>query len=126
MSLFDVVEEKYEAPVRGSKRSISSEGPLKGLKELKEPRPTPAELKKAAGDDWGEIKNDPTQIQALSELLVIENMRSKGIAPNHYTSTTTCKHCGPVPIWDGCPPEVNGCPWCFNRIKGLPIPGANE
>ena len=122
MSLFDIVEEKYEAPVRGSKRSISSASPLKGLKELKEPRPTTEEPKKAAGDDWDEIKDDSTQIQALSELLIIERMRLKGIAPDHYTSTTTCKHCGPVPIFEGCPPEVQDCPWCFNRIKGQPIP----
>ena len=57
-----------------------------------------------------------------AHLSLIIEMRERGQIPNHYTSTTTCKHCGPVPIWDGCPPEVLGCPWCFNRHKGLPIP----
>ena len=80
------------------------------------------EIKQKAGEDWDEIANDPEQLKAFCELLMIGDMRSKGIRPDHYTSTTTCKHCGPVPIWDGCQPEVQGCPWCFNRIKGLPIP----
>jgi len=80
------------------------------------------EIKRKAGSDWDEIANDPAQLKAFAELLMIEDMRQKGVVPGHYTATTTCKHCGLVPIWDGCPPEVNGCPWCFNRHKGLPIP----
>jgi len=39
MSLIDVVREKYETPVGGSKGSKRSKSPLKNLKELKEPRP---------------------------------------------------------------------------------------
>ena len=83
-------------------------------------------VRKDAGSDWEEIANDPQQLKAYYELLMIEDMRSQGIAPDHYTSTTTCKHCGPVPIFEGVPEKVAGCPWCFNRVKGLPIPGANE
>ena len=83
-------------------------------------------LQREAGNDWDEIAADPAQLKAFAELLMIEDMREQGVAPDHYTSTTTCKHCGTVPIWDGCPPEVEGCPWCMNRHKGLPIPGANE
>ena len=83
-------------------------------------------IKRKAGADWDEIANDPEQLRAFAELLMIGAMRERGIAPDHYTKTTKCKHCGPVLIWDGCPPEVNGCPWCFNRIKGLPIPGIKE
>ena len=56
------------------------------------------------------------------ELLMIGEMRERGIVPDHYTAITKCKYCGPVPIFDGLPEKVNGCPWCFNRIKGLPIP----
>ena len=26
------------------------------------------------------------------------------------------------PIFDGLPNKVAACPWCFNRIKGLPVP----
>ena len=79
-------------------------------------------LKRKAGNDWSEIANDPAQLKAFAELLMIVEMREKGICPAHYTAATNCKHCGVVPIWEGCPPEVSGCPWCFNRRKGLPIP----
>ena len=79
-------------------------------------------LQREAGNDWDEIAADPAQLKAFAELLMIVEMREKGICPAHYTATTNCKHCGVVPIWDGCPPEVQGCPWCFNRHKGLPIP----
>lgn len=79
-------------------------------------------LRRIAGSDWEEIAGDPKQLKAFAELLMIEDMRQKGVVPGHYTSTTTCNQCGPVPIWEGCPPEVQGCPWCFNRIKRLPIP----
>ncbi len=80
------------------------------------------EIKRKAGPDWDEIANDPEQLKAFAELLVIEDMRRQGSVPDHYTATTDCKHCGTVPIFEGCPPEVEGCPWCFNRIKRLPIP----
>ena len=79
-------------------------------------------LQREAGNDWDEIAADPAQLKAFAELLMIVEMREKGICPDHYTATTTCKHCGTVPIWDGCPPEVQGCPWCLNRHCGLPIP----
>ena len=79
-------------------------------------------LQREAGNDWDEIAADPAQLKAFAELLMIVEMREKGICPDHYTSTTECKHCGPVPIWEGCLPEVQGCPWCMNRLKGLPIP----
>ena len=79
-------------------------------------------VRREAGADWEEVASDPEKLKAFYELLMITDMRAQGIAPDHYTSTTTCKHCGPVPIWNGCPPEVQGCPWCFNRHKDLPIP----
>ena len=79
-------------------------------------------LRKEAGNDWDEIAADPAQLKAFAELLMIVEMREKGICPDHYTSTTDCKHCGPVPIWEGCPPKVQHCTWCLNRLKGLSIP----
>ena len=82
--------------------------------------------------EWSELfetSNDdlePNEIPIAAELIEIVQMRERGEIPAHYISTTTCKHCGPVPIWNGCPPEVQGCPWCFNRIKGLPIPKGSK
>ncbi len=84
------------------------------------------ELQERAGPDWEEISADPEQLKAFAELVMIEDMRHRGIVPDHYTATTNCKHCGPVPIFEGCWPESDGCPWCFNRIKGLPMPGVKE
>ena len=80
------------------------------------------EIREKIGPEWEEISKNPAELRAFLNLLAISKMRERGIAPDHYTSTTTCKHCGPVPIWQGCPPEVLGCPWCFNRLEGLPIP----
>jgi hypothetical protein len=79
-------------------------------------------IRQDSGDEWPQIAADPRQLKAYFELSMIEDMRQRGIAPDHYTATTTCKQCGPVPIWQGCPPEVLGCPWCFNRLQGLPLP----
>ena len=84
------------------------------------------EIKRKAGSDWDEIADDPAQLKAFAELLMIGEMRERGIVPDHYTSRTECKKCGTVPIWLGCPPQVNGCPWCFNRIKGLPMPNKHD
>ena len=84
------------------------------------------EIQRKAGADWDGIANDPAQLKAFAELLMIEEMRQRGIVPDHYTSETDCKNCGTVPIWQDCPPQVDGCPWCLNRLKGLPMPNAGE
>ena len=79
-------------------------------------------IRRHAGADWDEIHSDPRQLKAYCEMLMVVEMRERGQIPDHYTGTTTCSRCGPVPIWDSCPPYVDGCPWCFNRIQGLSIP----
>ncbi len=120
MSLLDQAYEKYahaDVPVRDVKSPVS---------EAKEPRPAQSELQERAGPDWEEISADPEQLKAFAELVMIEDMRHRGIVPDHYTATTNCKHCGPVPIFEGNWPESDGCPWCFNRLQGLPMPGVNE
>ena len=80
------------------------------------------ELQERADQDWLEISTDPAKLKAFAELVMIEDMRHRGIVPDHYTATTNCKHCGPVPIFEGNWPESDGCPWCFNRLQGLPMP----
>ena len=122
MSLLDIVSEKYEAPVRGSKSAKSTESRLLDLKELKEPRPTRSELQERAGPDWEEVSSDPAKLKAFAELVLIMDMRRRGIVPEHYTATTECVGCGKVPIFEGVPQQVTGCPWCFNRLMNLPIP----
>ena len=76
-------------------------------------------IRDMAGDDWPEIAASPKQLQAFVSLAMIEAIRERGGVPDHYTATTTCKQCGPVPIFEGVGDEVLGCPWCFNRINGL-------
>ena len=83
-------------------------------------------IKRKAGADWDEIANDPAQLKAFAELLMIVEMRKKGEVPSHYTAITECKYCGIVPIFEGCPPKVKGCPWCFNRLKGIKTPTIKE
>ena len=120
MSLLDQAYEKYahaEVPVRKVKNPVS---------EAKESRSPQSELQEVAGEDWQEISTDPAKLKSFAELVMITDMRHRGIVPDHYTSETECKHCGPVPIFEGNWPESDGCPWCFNRLKGLPMPGVNE
>jgi hypothetical protein len=82
--------------------------------------------------EWSELLENkkgelaPEEVPVAIEMVEIVKMRRQGRVPDHYTATTVCCHCGTVPIWEGGPPKVLGCPWCFNRIKGLPIPGTNE
>ena len=84
------------------------------------------------GSEWSELLENKNgelteqEIPTVAEMVTITEMREKGIVPDHYTGETDCKRCGTVPIWPGCPPQVNGCPWCFNRHKGLPMPNTGE
>lgn len=81
-----------------------------------------AELRAIAGRDWPQLEADPGLLAAFAEAVALRKLRERGEVPPHYTAVTTCRHCGPVPIFPGCPPEVFGCPWCFNRIEGRPVP----
>ena len=80
------------------------------------------ELKKTLGDDWDEVFNDAAQLEAARYLVTEAKQVANGIIPERYTQTTDCKFCGPVFVYEGYPQPANNCPWCFNRIKGLPIP----
>ncbi len=86
----------------------------------------------SSGSEWSELlenKNGELTEQEMpvaEEMVVITEMRQKGIVPDHYTATTNCKHCGPVPIFEGCWPESDACPWCFNRLRGLPMPNKHD
>ncbi len=127
----EITDQGITARVEGNEIALSApKGTLtpEVLAKLKSKKPelllSLKELQERAEQDWEEISNDPEQLEALAKLIMIEDMRYRGIVPDHYTATTHCKHCGPVPIFEGCWPESDGCPWCFNRIKGLPIPKA--
>lgn len=78
--------------------------------------------RKRSISDWPADCNGPEELETFFQLLQICKMREQGYVPDHYTALTTCKRCGRVPIWAGCPPQILGCPWCFNRLKGFPMP----
>ena len=70
----------------------------------------------------GDLNTSDPAIRGSLEVL---ETRSQGEVPSHYTAMTKCRRCGPVPIWEGVPAEVLGCPWCLNRREGWPMPGGD-
>ena len=71
------------------------------------------------------FKDLDTSDPAVRGSLEVFEMRSRGEVPSNYTAVTKCLRCGPVPIWEGAPAEMLGCPWCFNRREGWPMPGGD-
>ena len=62
------------------------------------------------------------EMTCFAKALAARQIRDAGIAPTNYTQAAECDLCGPVWLWAGAPPTVMGCPWCFNRLAGKPIP----
>jgi hypothetical protein len=81
-----------------------------------------AELRTLAGEDWPWLNEEPARLEAFAHAVMTRRMRERGEVPPEYTASTLCAGCGPVPIWASCPPAVLSCPWCFNRLRGLPLP----
>ncbi len=132
MSLLQEVIEQYgdlssEKPKAPTDKTAKTSNRLKALTDKTDKRGSVS-----FGSEWSELlenKNEELteqEIPVAEEMVVITEMRQRGICPDHYTATTECRRCGPVPIWPGCPPQVDGCPWCFNRLKGLPMPNGYE
>ena len=65
-----------------------------------------------SAEEWAELEADAALMAAARLALEFAAQRRGGIAPAHYTATTTCARCGPVPVWPGAPARVLGCPWC--------------
>ena len=85
------------------------------------------ELREVLEDDWDEANNDPALLKAAMRWVTEAKQMQRGVVPDAFTQTTDCKYCGPVYVPDGWPqPATNNCHWCMNRLKGLPIPKANE
>ena len=84
---------------------------------------TVSELRSLAGEDWTDLEANPAMLEAFAEIVATRTMREKGKVPPSYTSTTFCRGCNAtVPIFEGVAPTVEGCPWCFNRVAGRPVP----
>ncbi len=83
---------------------------------------SPDELRRAAGDDWAEVSNDPAQLVAFADSLAIVQIRESGAIPDNYTAITTCRNCGDVPVYEGLPRAIEQCPWCMNGLTAPTIP----
>lgn len=59
---------------------------------------------------------------AYARALIAIADRRAGYVPQGWAQACTCDRCGPVWLWGDIPRHVLGCPWCFNRAAGLPIP----
>jgi hypothetical protein len=85
------------------------------------------ELKSFLGEDFDDYKNNPEALELWSYLLFTNNLMEKGKIPNNFTAITLCSSCGYVYVL----PELTngghvlGCPWCWNRAKGLTVPNAH-
>ena len=85
---------------------------------------TPATVRDALApadiEDWrkGGITSDT--LTAFARSLVQRRTMDQGQRPAHYTEPATCKRCGPIWLWFS--GDVLGCPWCWNRVAGRPIP----
>jgi len=87
---------------------------------------TIADLKDTAGPDWPECQHDSALLETVAHAIQARRMRETGTVPAHYIAITICAGCGPVPIFEGAPATVLGCPWCLNRAAGRPVPRVNQ
>jgi hypothetical protein len=89
------------------------------------PRVTDIEtLDQAFGGDpeWSKVKKSVPVLAIYREALRETGERQQGLVPEDYTAVCECAKCGFVFLQDGMPLKVEGCPWCLNRVDGLPIP----
>lgn len=82
--------------------------------------PAQAEGALAPVDDWHNGALSPGTVAAFVRTLVQRRKMDRGERPAHYSEAANCERCGPVWLWFS--GEVEGCPWCWNRLRGLPIP----
>ncbi len=80
------------------------------------------ELEQQAGDSWELISNDPDKLMDFAHREATRRILQSGRMPDTFTASAHCRKCGLVSVEEGLPDEVDECPWCFNRLQGLPMP----
>ncbi|PKM16091.1 MAG: hypothetical protein CVV12_04885 [Gammaproteobacteria bacterium HGW-Gammaproteobacteria-2] len=60
-------------------------------------------------------------VRAYARALIATEQRKAGRVPAGWTQASACNGCGPVWLWPGAA-RVLACPWCWNRVRGLPVP----
>lgn len=93
-----------------------------------------AEIVRSEGLDPGVIRHLTAHDLDACNGLSIETLRAyvrglheqaqlgTGTVPEGWTEPVTCRGCGPVLLWPGCPSHVIACPWCRHRKAGTAIP----
>lgn len=85
---------------------------------------TPEEIREALApedlEDWRKGLINTYTLTAFARSLILRREMDRGKRPEHYTEKANCKQCGPIWLWFA--GEVLGCPWCWNRLSGRPIP----
>jgi len=71
-------------------------------------------------EEWRKGGIGVDTLHAFARSLVQRRDMAQGKRPAHYTERATCKHCGLM--WLCFSGEVLGCPWCWNRAAGKPMP----
>lgn len=61
-------------------------------------------------------------IAAYLRALCDRSERASGRVPQGWTMRGHCVGCGPVWLLPGSIHTALSCPWCWNRIDGLPLP----
>jgi len=61
-------------------------------------------------------------VLAYARALLCTAERRVGHVPMAWSEAAHCDGCGPVWLWSDLPPRVLACPWCWNRLAGLPVP----
>lgn len=61
---------------------------------------------------------DGAEMRAYARALSRSATMDAGNVPDSYTQAALCEGCGPVWLWEGCPPRLKACPWCFRRKAG--------
>ncbi len=84
-------------------------------------------LRNELGDHWQEVSNDPAQLKAAADSLMIDMQRKWGVTPAHYTVTVQCQTCSQdVPHFPVTGDTIRACTWCANGLTAPPIPGVKE
>jgi hypothetical protein len=82
------------------------------------------DLRKAAGLEWSDIKDNPAALEDFAYDLRTKRLIERGEVPPDYKYIALCRSCGPVWLWfKG---KLEGCPWCENRLQGKPVPYPGE
>ena len=97
-----------------------------GVLKIRMQQPLPKDLVDSLRESKAELLQllalTPDERVAIAYCEAVAKEREAGRKPSSYTSITFCAGCGHVHIFPGAPPRVDTCPWCSNRVKGLPIP----